>query len=772
MATISASAQASGGTDGAVRPDAALLQRAVSASGGVFWRREPASGRLSWGPGLAAIIGSEPPDGTDTAGWWRERLHPDDRERVLDTLAAALAEADAAWQCEYRLVRRDGSYAHVRDGGAVEPGAGGEASAMVGLLFDDSERQRREAVISRKRDEVYGLADNMPALVWMAEGDGHVFWYNRRWYEYTGFTPEELEGWGWEAAHHPDFLPLVKQRWIYSLEHGEPFDMTFPLRGADGSFRPFLTRGIPIRDHGGQVIRWFGSCTDVSEQSRREDALRVHEEILQQALGVARMGVFDRDLETGALFVSREARDLLGLQREEVSLEEYAASVDERDRAKFLAAIGAARQPGGSGLSFDDHRYRRADGRLMWVHHESKTFFAGEGEDRRAVRSVGIVRDITAERTDQERLLVSEQRLRDLFESLYEGFLSGEVIGGESGAGDFVIRSANPEWVRQFGMEGGELAGRRISELWEDEGVPWIRRLCRAAFADQPENFELHLPGSKRWFEVRAYRTQPGQFAALFLDQSDRKLAQSEAARAQSDLLRISRLSAMGAMASTLAHEINQPLAACANYLAVVERGLERLADEQAAALAGYVEKASRSCQKAGEIIRRIRGFTMEGEVVRTRENLTDIALDAVADARLHPWGSALQFKVDTRPLFVMADRTQLGQVLANLIRNSAEALRERADGEIRIALATRGANVVLRFSDNGPGLSDDAVEHLFEPFRSDSSRGMGLGLSLCRTIIEAHDGRISVEEPGDGGACFVISLPAAAPPRADGAAD
>jgi two-component sensor histidine kinase len=109
----------------------------------------------------------------------------------------------------------------------------------------------------------------------MAKPDGHIFWYNSRWYEYTGATPTEQQGWGWQVAHDPQTLPTVLSQWRHSLSTGEPFEMTFPLRGADGVFRPFLTRAVPAKDELGNIVRWFGMNTDVTAQHEYEQHLQL-----------------------------------------------------------------------------------------------------------------------------------------------------------------------------------------------------------------------------------------------------------------------------------------------------------------------------------------------------------------------------------------------------------------------------------------------------------------------------------------------------------------
>jgi PAS domain S-box-containing protein len=138
----------------------------------------------------------------------------------------------------------------------------------------DVTEQRRAAEVLRTREAEYrALVNSIPTLAWMARPDGWIFWYNDRWYEYTGTTRQQVEGWGWQSVHDPATLPAVLRRWRVSISTGEPFEMTFPLRGADGQFRPFLTRVVPVRDAEGHVTRWFGTNTDVEPESRlRQEA--------------------------------------------------------------------------------------------------------------------------------------------------------------------------------------------------------------------------------------------------------------------------------------------------------------------------------------------------------------------------------------------------------------------------------------------------------------------------------------------------------------------
>ncbi|HEY0082998.1 MAG TPA: PAS domain S-box protein [Pyrinomonadaceae bacterium] len=166
-----------------------------------------------------------------------------------------------------------------------------DAEMSVAPIRDESGRQAGAVIIAhditrRKESEeqLRTLANAIPQLAWMAHADGHIFWYNRRWYEYTGTTPEQMEGWGWQTVHDPAMLPRVIEMWQASLETGEPFEMEFPLKDADGRFRWFLTRVTPVKDGQGRVVRWFGTNTDVEELRRMlrqaEDSNRMKDEFL------------------------------------------------------------------------------------------------------------------------------------------------------------------------------------------------------------------------------------------------------------------------------------------------------------------------------------------------------------------------------------------------------------------------------------------------------------------------------------------------------------
>jgi PAS domain S-box-containing protein len=194
---------------------------------------------------------------------------PEDRRGEIARTIAAVRAGENMW-FETKRRRKDGSLVEVAVDAAPIRTADGRVIGISKVTHDISERRRAEATLQEREEQFRTLANSVPQLVWMANSDGWIVWYNDRWYEYTGTTPEQMEGDGWHRVHDPAVLPDVVARWNESVRTGKLFDMTFPLRGADGTFRPFLTRVVPLRDSHGRVARWFGTSTDIAAQVEHE----------------------------------------------------------------------------------------------------------------------------------------------------------------------------------------------------------------------------------------------------------------------------------------------------------------------------------------------------------------------------------------------------------------------------------------------------------------------------------------------------------------------
>jgi len=204
---------------------------------------------------------------------------------------------------EELIVERPGEDGRVLLEVAARPmrDARGELCGGVAVLHDITERKLKNEELRESNERFQALANGIPQLVWMAGPDGHIFWYNQRWYDYTGTTLEQMQGWDWQSVHDPEMLPKVLERWNGSIARGEPFDMEFPLRGADGRFRTFLTRVMPFRDADGRVTRWFGTNTDISEQ--KESQRQLEEQAAELARLAMQLANSRQELETQSLML-------------------------------------------------------------------------------------------------------------------------------------------------------------------------------------------------------------------------------------------------------------------------------------------------------------------------------------------------------------------------------------------------------------------------------------------------------------------------------------
>jgi PAS domain S-box-containing protein len=249
------------------------LQAALAASRMGTFRWELATGRVEWDESLARLLAlpAEPSHGTLED--FMALVHPDDRERVRRAGRRSIEEGSDL-DLDLRVVLTDGSVRWLYDKGRTLRGADGAPEVVTGVLVDVTERKRTEEWLRESEERFRTLADNIAQFAWMADGSGWIFWYNQRWFDYTGTTLEEMEGWGWCKVHHPDHEERVVEKLRRAFETGQAWEDTFPLRAHDGSYRWFLSRAIPIRDADGRVHRWFGTNTDITERMQMEEALR------------------------------------------------------------------------------------------------------------------------------------------------------------------------------------------------------------------------------------------------------------------------------------------------------------------------------------------------------------------------------------------------------------------------------------------------------------------------------------------------------------------
>jgi PAS domain S-box-containing protein len=190
--------------------------------------------------------------------------YPYDLAQRLHKEIQTVVETGKSLEGEYSLKKPSGAIGYYEYIFVPVLDSSDRVEAVAKSTRDITERRKREQAVRETEEKLLLFADTIPQLAWMANPDGWIFWYNKRWYEYTGTTSEQMQGWGWKSVHDPAALPEVMLRWPESLARGKPFEMVFPLKGADGRFRTFLTRAVPYRDAAGDIKLWFGTNTEIT----------------------------------------------------------------------------------------------------------------------------------------------------------------------------------------------------------------------------------------------------------------------------------------------------------------------------------------------------------------------------------------------------------------------------------------------------------------------------------------------------------------------------
>ncbi|MEQ8268981.1 MAG: PAS domain S-box protein [Parvibaculum sp.] len=359
-----------------------------------------------------------------------------------------------------------------------------------------------------------------------------------------------------------------------------------------------------------------------------------------------------------------------------------------------------------------------------------------------------------------------------LFRMLIATAVDGIIVIDDAGH----VRLYNQACERLFGYAPEEVLGRNIKMLMpspyrqEHDGylgayhktrhrkIIGIGREVMGQMKDGT-TFPMYLSVGEGLFEKQRI------FVGIIHDTSERHVAAGRLRDVQAELVHVSRMNEMGQMTSALAHELNQPLTAIMNYFRAAQRTIEGLDDPAAIRAKELIGKAADQTGRAGQIIRRLRDFVEKREAFRAEEDLNRTVEEAIALALVGATDSNVKVTVEfdrTIPAIVM-DRIQIQQVVVNLVRNAVEALQGVARRELVIATGTdEPGYAYASFADTGPGLPEEVASRLFQPFVTTKEKGMGIGLSICQTIIEAHGGRLWAARNESDGATFRFRLPVA----------
>ncbi len=299
--------------EAALRVSEARFRTVIQSSWDVFHLIGGDGTILYESPAVTRVLGYQPEEMMGRNAF--EFIHPDDATEIAKT-PTVLPPAGGSHVKVLRVRHKNGSWRWV-ESYEVNLLDHPDVGAFAVNYRDITDRKAAEESLRASEERFRAMANSMSQLAWIASADGAIHWYNQRWYEYTGATPAEMEGWGWQRVHDPERLPAVLAAWEVAIAAGTPLDIEFPLRGADGRFRTFLTRVVPVRDADGRVAQWFGTNTDVDALKRVEASLRESEATLKAAQRIAGLGNWTWNLVTDELCWSDEVFRLFGIPRAE-----------------------------------------------------------------------------------------------------------------------------------------------------------------------------------------------------------------------------------------------------------------------------------------------------------------------------------------------------------------------------------------------------------------------------------------------------------------------
>jgi PAS domain S-box-containing protein len=253
-------------------------------------------------------------------------VHPEEREGVGEQVRQAIRD-HGGFKVECRIKRIDGEWRWLEARGTTLMNPDGTASnRMMGTNMDITDRKNAEQAVTESESQFRSFADTMPQLAWIAKADGFIFWFNKRWYDYTGSTPKQMEGWGWQSAYKPKELPEVLARWNTSIATGKPFEMSSQIKGADQSYQWFLTRVAPVLNHSGEVVRWFGTNTNIDDQKRIQEDLSAAIHARDEFLSIA-----SHELKTPLTTLKLQTQ----IAKKEIENGDYEAFSEERAKSRL-----------------------------------------------------------------------------------------------------------------------------------------------------------------------------------------------------------------------------------------------------------------------------------------------------------------------------------------------------------------------------------------------------------------------------------------------------
>jgi PAS domain S-box-containing protein len=625
-------------------------------------------------------------------------------------------------------------------------------------------------------NELSSVIDALPGLVWTALPDGHVDFVNRQWREYTGLSLEDSCQDGWHSAIHPEDLPQFLERLRSCFASGGVFEGEVRMRRFDGELRWFAVRSNPMTDASGAAVRCSFLNWDIEERKRGEklldediierkralETLQANQHLLDLAQRAARAMAFDWYIQRKINTWSQEQEALYGLAPGtfDGTYESWRKLVHPNDWPAIVASLKHAQQTGDISV---EYRVVWPDGSIHWLAANGRMFFDDEG---RPFRMVGFTADVTRRKSVEEELrrstafLTQAQHVSSTGSFWWRVSTTDEITWSEELYRIFEFDRATPitlERIRtRIHPEDLEAFGTTVD-------------LARVTREDFEHHHRLLMPNqSIKYVHVvaQAYRDQNEQLAYIgaVQDVTERRVSEVALDKARSDLAHVARVMSLGALTASIAHEVNQPLSG----IITNANTCMRMLDADPPNVDGARETARRTIRdghRAADVITRLRALFSRKSAAAELVDLNEATREVIALSRSELERNRViprtEFAADL-PL-VTGDRVQLQQVILNLLRNGSDAMSSINDRPRELLFITEveeGDFVRLSVKDAGTGFEPQAADRLFQPFNSTKDGGMGMGLSVSRSIIESHRGRLWAALNDGPGVTFSFSIP------------
>jgi PAS domain S-box-containing protein len=687
-----------------------------------------------------------------------DTVHPEDLPHVIEVFTRSIGSG-SPYEIVQRLRRSDGVYRWFQNNGFPLRDASDHIVRWCVLLTDIDERKRAEDALRASERNLKLITDTIPALAWSARPDGSADFFNQHYLDFIGLSAEQASGWGWTVAVHPDDLNGLAATWQRIMTSEAPGEAEARLRRHDGVYRWFLFRTNPLRDEKGNIAKWYGINTDIEDRKRAEDALRKSERQFRLLVETIPALVWCGTPEGELDYLNQRAVEYLGHTAESLSGGRWLELVhpDQRD-----ATVRRWLHSATTGSSYDDvYQLRRADGQYRWIQSVGEPFHDSDG---RIAYWYGQIVDID----DRKR---AEAGLRQAYGHLAEAQRLSKT-------GSFITdlladhRDWSEEAFRIFEFEPRtSITLQTIRGLVHPEDLPVYDAAYERAI--EGVGFDMafriitsvgnlkHLHAVGHVMEEIAGRPV---FIGAIQDVTESKVAEEALNRARSELAHVARVTTLSTLTASIAHEVNQPLSGIITNAGTCLRML----DANPPNVDGARETARRTIRdgnRASEVVTRVRALFSKKEFTLEPLDLNEATREVVtlSLSDLQRNRVIVQSELEDDLPSITGDRVQLQQVILNLLRNASDAMVDVHDRPRRLLIRTEregSDRVRVTVRDAGTGFDRQCMDKLFDAFYTTKGDGMGIGLSVSRSIVERHHGRLWAE-PNDGpGATFSFSIP------------